>query len=317
MSLITMKKSVRTILAKFVASLPPGILTDPKFFNLYQSKGYHITPVHFYEAIPDTENLPDEIWETPSQLVGIDLNISAQIQLLETFQPFIQEFLQIPNRPPSSPCEYTRTLTRYPQVDAHILYSMIRKYQPKRIIEIGSGASTLLSLTALKKNIEINGNQGTITAIEPYPNEYLEKCLVDGNKLIKDKVEKIPLAEFEQLEENDILFIDSSHTVKINNDVIHEVLEILPRLKKGVLIHIHDIFLPLPYPKKMVKDLLIFWSEQYLVQAFLAFNDFFEVIWSAAALKFYEPEKLKSSFPDIFTENPDFIPGALWIKKCR
>jgi predicted O-methyltransferase YrrM len=312
-----MKEAIRTIISQLVASLPPGILTDSKFFNLYQSKGYHITPVHFYEAIPDTADLPDELWEKPSQLVGINLNIADQILLLESFQAFIQEFLQIPNTPPSSPCEYTRTLIDYPQVDAHILYSMIRKYQPKRIIEIGSGVSSLLSVTALKKNIEINGNHGTITAIEPYPKEYLEKCLVDGNKLIKNKVEEIPLAEFEQLEENDILFIDSSHTVKINNDVIYEVLEILPRLKKGVLIHIHDIFLPLPYSKEMVKDRHIFWTEQYLVQAFLAFNDFFEVIWSAAALKFYEPEKLKSSFPDIFTENPDFIPGALWIKKCR
>ena len=312
-----MKEALKTILSQFVASLPPGVLTDSKFFNLYQSKGYHITPVHFYQPIPDTEDLPDELWEKPSQLAGINLNIADQIVLLESFQPFIQEFLQIPNKPPSSPCEYTPKLSGYPMIDTHILYSMIRKYQPKRIIEIGSGASTLLSLTALKKNNEINGNHGKITAIEPYPQEDLEKCLLDGNKLIKNKVENVPITEFEQLEENDILFIDSSHTVKINNDVIHEVLEILPRLKKGVLIHIHDIFLPLPYPKKMVKDMHIFWTEQYLVQAFLAFNDFFEIIWSAAALKFYEPEKLKSSFPDCFAENPDFIPGALWIRKCR
>ena len=194
---------------------------------------------------------------------------------------------------------------------------MIRKYQPKKIIEIGSGASTLLSMNALQKNSEMNTNQGTITAIEPYPKEYLEKCLSDGNKLIKEKIENVPLSEFEQLEENDILFIDSSHTIKVNNDVLYEILEILPRLKKGVLIHIHDIFLPLPYPKKMVKDRHIFWTEQYLVQAFLAYNNFFEVIWSGAALKFYEPEKLKSSFRDQFTENPDFIPGSIWIRKCQ
>ncbi|ELR97962.1 class I SAM-dependent methyltransferase [Gloeocapsa sp. PCC 73106] len=307
-----MKQAIRGILAQLVSSLPMGVLTDKQFFKLYESKGYHITPVHFYQPVPSTEELPDELWEKPSELVGIDLNIPSQIELLESFQEFIQEFNQIPD----ASTKYSSTLF-FAGVDAHILYSMIRKFQPKKIIEIGSGSSTLLSITALNKVGEMTNQYGKVIAIEPYPQAYLKDYLVGEHKLIQEKVEDLPLSLFEDLEENDILFIDSSHTVKIGNDVLYEFLEILPRLKKGVIIHIHDIFLPLPYPREMVKERYMFWAEQYLLQAFLAFNNSYQVLWSGAALKFYQKEKLASHFPAVFAENPDFIPGSFWIKKCQ
>jgi predicted O-methyltransferase YrrM len=125
---------------------------------------------------------------------------------------------------------------------------MIRKFRPKQIIEIGAGYSTLWSLSALTAN----GSPCMLTSIEPYPQDFL-KHLKDKNfALIEKKVEHVPLTLFEALEANDILFIDSSHVVRIGGDVLYEVLEIIPRLKTGVRIHVHDIFLPYNYPKDWV-----------------------------------------------------------------
>ena len=131
--------------------------------------------------------------------------------------------------------------------------------------------------------------------------------------------------------ENDILFIDSSHVIRIGNDVEYEYLEILPRLKKGVIVQIHDICLPAQYAEKWVMNNLSFWTEQYLLQAFLCFNDAFEVLWSGSHMHFNHPHELKTLFPkwensftmisgdNIYTvpsyDNKNVWPTSLWIRK--
>jgi hypothetical protein len=117
------------------------------------------------------------------------------------------------------------------------------------------------------------------------------------------------------LEENDILFIDSSHVLKIGSDVQYEYLEILPRLNKGVIVHIHDIFLPAEYRKEWVLKDHIFWTEQYLLQAFLAFNDNFEILWAGSYMHLKHPDKLEVAF-NSYRRNERW-PGSFWIKKIR
>lgn len=311
-----MKASLRKIAASIISRLPPGILTDSSFFELYQSKGWHAVPAHFYQPIPNTADLPDALWEKPSELVGVETNIAAQAELLESLsETHLKEYHEISEEPPKSETEYTRA-TGFSGIDGAMLYAIIRKYKPGKIIEIGSGFSTLLSLKALQKNASENPDSGgEITAIEPYPKDFLRKSLDGVGRLVTEKVENVALEEFEILEENDILFIDSSHTVKIGGDVVYEILEIVPRLKKGVLIHFHDVFMPLQYPKDWVKDRHIFWTEQYLINAFMAFNQDYEILWSAGCMHAHMPETLVRHFPHYDANRQQA--GSLWIRRCR
>ena len=311
-----MKQLLRSIAAWLVSKLPRGILTDGQFFELYQSKGWHATPVHFYQPVPDTTELSSKLWEEPSELVGVDVNMEKQLELLEEFSArYIPEYHSIPETPPRSASEYTRA-RGFRGVDGAILYSMIRKFTPRRIIEIGSGHSTLLSILALRKNAEEHRTEcGSLTAIEPYPRDFLEESLENVGELRQERVENVALSEFERLDKDDILFIDSSHTVKIGGDVVYEVLEILPRLKIGVLVHFHDIFLPLQYPKEWVLKKHTFWTEQYLLQSFLAFNTCFEILWSGGCMHAYRPDSLSAHFP--YYDRSKQQSGSFWLRRCK
>jgi len=113
----------------------------------------------------------------------------------------------------------------------------------------------------------------------------------------------------------DILFIDSSHVLKVGGDVQYEYLEILPRLKRGVVVHVHDIFLPGEYPNEWVREEHVFWNEQYLLQAFLSFNDSFEVLWAGSFMHRKHPEKLAECFPGYHPASCH--PGSFWMRKTR
>lgn len=311
-----MKELIRKVLASGLSKLPKGLLTDPGFFEMYQSQGVHALPVHFYQPIPNTAELPDSLWEKSSETIGVEPNLQSQRELLqEISQTYLKEYHNISEDPPKSATEYTRA-AKFSGMDGAMLYSTIRKYKPRKIVEIGSGYSTLLSLLALQKNREERSDcQGEMTAIEPYPKDFLKQSLEGRGQLIVEKVENVLLSTFEALGENDILFIDSSHTVKIGGDVVYELLEIIPRLKKGVLIHIHDIFMPLEYPKTWVKNRHLFWTEQYLLQAFLAFNRHFEILWSAGYMHAKMPEVLAHYFPDYDSTRQQA--GSFWMRRCQ
>jgi predicted O-methyltransferase YrrM len=193
---------------------------------------------------------------------------------------------------------------------------MIRYFKPRRIYEIGSGYSTYLSAQAVRKNVEQDRSyQCELVAIEPYPNEILRGGFLGLCRLIAKQVQDVTLSEFEKLEENDILFIDSSHVLKIASDVQYEYLDILPRLNKGVIVHFHDIFLPKEYPKEWVLQLRIFWTEQYLLQAFLAFNESFEILWAGSYMHFKQAAKLESAF-NSYDRNKT-LPGSFWMRRTK
>lgn len=211
-------------------------------FKGFEKMGIHAVPNHFYEPVPDSRGIPPEFWQRPSELVGIEMNEPAQAALLALFcQQYKSEFDQFRNTPSSIPGEFSVVNTSFGPVDAEILYCMVRHVQPKKMIEIGSGNSTLVSAKALLKNAEA-GKHAELIAIEPFPNPKLAASIDGLGRLIKTNVQSVPLSEFEALTENDILFIDSSHVLKEASDVWYEYLEILPRLKKGVFVHVHDIF---------------------------------------------------------------------------
>ena len=118
---------------------------------------------------------------------------------------------------------------------------------------------------------------------------------------------------FLQLQHNDILFIDSTHVIKIGGEVNYLFLEVLPRLNKGVIVHVHDIFLPFEYPKEWVIQRHRFWTEQHLLHAFLICNNCFEVLWAGNYLCTKYPEKLRTLFPSYNLES--ISPGSFYIRK--
>ncbi len=266
-------------------------------FKFLEKYGLHVVPNHFYQPVPDTRKLPESTWATPTSMPGIDLNDTAQLKLLSGFcSDFRHEFEQIPSG------------GQFGSVDAEILYCLVRRFRPQRVLEIGSGMSTRVSAAALVTN-----GSGELVAVEPYPNEDIQKGFPGLTRLIASPVQEIALTEFEKLQENDILFIDSSHMLKIGSDVQFLFLEVLPRLKAGVLVHVHDIFLPANYPRRWVVDNLRFWNEQYILQAFLAFNSAFEVLWAGCHMHMQYPDSLEAAFTSY--QRQQSSPGSFWMRK--
>ena len=184
---------------------------------------------------------------------------------------------------------------------------MVRHFQPRLIIEVGSGFSSLILGEAAVKN----NNNSALVCIEPFPVDFLQQGFPGLHSLIKKKIEDIDLEFFSQLESGDILFIDSSHTVKIGGDVNYLFLEVLPRLKPGVIVHVHDIFFPFNYPRDWVMEEFRFWTEQYLLQAFLSFNSEFEVLMANGYLAYRYMEDLKATF----TSSPWWSGGSFWMRR--
>jgi hypothetical protein len=133
-----------------------------------------------------------------------------------------------------------------------------------------------------------------------------------GVSVIRKKVEEVESSFFSQLQENDILFIDSSHIIRPQGDVLFEYLELLPSLNKGVIVHVHDIFSPKNYPKQWLIDEVRFWNEQYLLEAFLSHNSSWNIIGALNLLHHNHYEEFKMAAPFL---SPEREPGSFYIQK--
>lgn len=287
-----------------------------KSFYLFERLGLHVVPNHFYQPIPDTRELTDAVFSRRTELTGIDMREEAQCRLLEEVAAaYKSEYDALPRGKTDVAHQFYLNNGTYESVDAEMLYSMVRHFKPRRMIEIGSGFSTYLAAQALQKNQAADGISCEFTAIEPYPNQVLAAGLPGLSRLVQDKVQTAKLAEFEALGENDILFIDSSHVLKIGSDVQYEYLEILPRIKKGVIVHIHDIFLPAEYPREWVFKHQRFWNEQYLLQAFLTFNDTFEVLFGGSFMHLQHADRLAKAIASYDREK--VWPGNFWMRRIK
>jgi Methyltransferase domain len=297
-------------LSRFIATIIPHCLHRGKFhemFPVWERHGFHVTPVHFYQPVPDTRALPETLWTRPSELVGIDMNESIQLDLLQKhFQKFRDEYEQFPTKPTGQPSRFHLNNHLFDGTDALVAYCMVRHFRPRLIIEIGSGFSSLVLNEGAAKN-----NGSALICVEPFPHEFLKQGFPGLHSLIQKKVENVELGFFSQLVSGDILFIDSSHTVKIGGDVNYLFLEVLPRLKPGVIVHVHDIFLPFEYRRDWVMEKFRFWTEQYMLQSFLTFNSEFEVLMANSYLNHYHQEALKTVFPGL----PSYRGGSFWIRR--
>ncbi len=258
--------------------------------------GVSVIPRHFYFPVPSLKSFRGKDWSACRPCAAFDFHLDEQIERLQSdILPFSAE-CNFPEDAAHNGHGFHFNNGFFERVDAEVAYGFVRQRKPERIVEIGSGNSTLVLAAAMRKNAAMSF-PGEFVAIEPSPAPYLRNGTPGLTRLIAARVQDAPFDLFLSLKANDILFIDSSHVVSIDSDVLYECLRILPQLAPGVLVHFHDIFAPLDYPEKFVKKNLCFWGEQYLLEAFLSFNSVFKAMWSASAMQRFHADVLRQAFP--------------------
>jgi predicted O-methyltransferase YrrM len=249
-------------------------------------------PGEFYSPVVDALAVTSEpersrIWpEPPADPPGLDPREREQLALLEAIaqHPLPTDW--------SGPGPFDAENDQFPIQDAALLYGLVHHLRPRRFIEVGSGWST----TVTRRAIADAALDVTLTCIEPYPRPFVRAF--DGVELRVEKVEHTPAQVFEQLEAGDVLFIDSSHVAKTGSDVVHLVLQVLPKLATGVVVHVHDIFLPEDYPIGWVQT-GFGWNEQYIVHAFLLGHERARVLAMNHWLSVRHPEAVMAALGEV------------------
>ena len=247
---------------------------------------------HYYEPLFDFRDLKKNLYENRN-LPGINFNLNQQLNNLSKFV-YANELKELNLTKKSPNYNFNIKNKFFENGDAEIYYQLIRHIKPRNILEIGSGQSTLIALEAVKKNKNTDKINTKITCVEPYENIWLNSLDI---KILRKKIEDINENYYLKLKSGDILFIDSSHIIKPQGDVLKIFLEIIPKLKKGVIIHIHDIFTPKDYPKKWLITENKFWNEQYLVEVLMMNENKYEIYLMLNYLKNNAYEQLKRICP--------------------
>ena len=262
---------------------------------------------HYYEPQFDFRET-SRIFAHERDLPGIEWNLDYQLAIIKKFK-YAAELIDIPKNK-TNDLEYYLNNKAFEEGDSEYWYQLIRFMKPKKIFEIGSGNSTLMAIKAIKKNQEEDYDYSCEhICIEPYEAPWLGQTNV---RVIRKKVEDLEKIFFSVLQEGDILFIDSSHIIRPGGDVVFEYLELLPTLKKGVIVHVHDIFSPRNYPERWLKNNILLWNEQYLLEAFLTNNSSWNVIGALNYLHHNHYKELNKVCPNL---NLRSEPGSFYIQK--
>ena len=289
----------------FVRNLLKSFQSQPE---VSERVGFHIYPTTFYSPIPLMEEIDAAKLAKPRFLPGVDLRVPEALKLIEELIPFSQELQDIPYEPDGKSSYWFKNDT-FTDFDAAVLYGMLRLIKPKRYIEVGCGFSSLISSRGLRRNQE-EGCACEATYADPYPRVDLEGKLAYG-RLIKERVQNLPLSLFSELHAGDVLFIDTSHVLKLQSDVEHELLRILPSLAPGVWIHIHDIYTPYDYKSEWIfRPLRLSANEQYAVECLLSGGNRYQVEIPLHLLV----RENKEAMLRLFARGND-IGQSLWLRK--
>ena len=275
--------------------------------NLLKKIGVFPIIDHFYEPFFNHKTLTED-FSKKRNLPSIDFREQEQLDLLKSFkfQKDFQSFLDS-EADLKTLRSFSITNGSYGAGDAEILFNFVRLKKPTKIIEIGSGNSTKVIEAALKLNIK-EGSNPKFTCIEPY-KPWLKST--EHIKILRSKLEQTSLDWTKELSDGDFLFIDSSHMIRPQGDVLYEYLEIIPTLNPGVFVHVHDIFSPRDYPETWLKTDVKFWNEQYLLETLLSNSNRYKVIASLNYLAKDYFEELKKVCPHL---NAKHEPAAFYFE---
>lgn len=289
-------------------------------FALFRLIGVNVAKMgDYYSTLPNLRELErtQHQWDRPSALTGLRFDATEQQRLLADLADLWEDDYL------ATTGDFVENAGRgfgpgFPSLDARVLYYMLRQHKPRRYLEVGSGLSTYYASMAAARNAA-EGSPLAITCIEPYP--YGALSTIDGLTLQEQLVQDVPVEFFDQLEAGDVLFIDSSHALNVGSDVTYLLLEVLPRVKPGVLVHIHDVPFPFntPFPSRtwiLGERWPVFWNEAMAVQAFLAFNDSFDITFSTSLVRDLDEGFLEKRFDDYTPWRQDRYPAAsLWLRR--
>ena len=269
---------------------------------------------HFYSPVVDPDSIKartGEIWDGRQTIMGVDFDHAGHVKLLaEVFPKWIGDFTYPMEAADAIDAQGRQGFflgnDQFSNIDARTLFVFLREFKPKRVIEVGSGFSSLMMADVRRRFLDAST---ALQCVEPYPRAFLRDPSY-GFELIESKVEHVPLSFFESLAAGDFLFIDSSHVSKTGSDVNYLIFEVIPRLPAGVLVHVHDIFLPNDYPYEWVVNNNRSWNEQYVLQAYLMFNPKAQVIFGSS----YAHEVLPSEAAAAVGEGVPTFGGSLWFR---
>lgn len=280
-----------------------------------QDRGYHFQPRDYYSALNDIPFLSEnpDLWHNRPLPRGIEWNIEAQLDEVRRLAPFLAELEDVPMDPPPGSPTYHWDNAFWRGADALVHYGLLRSTKPRRVIEIGAGWSSLLMADALRCNAEEGSKPAEVTQIEPYPRRELLSALPDHWTLHDVILQRAEPAIFETLEAGDVCFYDGSHVARAGSDVVWFFFEVLPRLKPGVLVHVHDIFWPSDYPDEWIFKRGQTWNEQYVLQAFLMHNDAFKVAICNSMLYQLRREAIVELYRD--TPETQHSGVSVWLRR--
>lgn len=301
------------MLRKLLRSLRAALRAAQERSNEEGPSAGFVPPGHYYSPIPDFKQVErDEArifppW--PRAIPGIDMREQEQLGLVRELASYYQDMPF--HDDPVKGLRYHLHNDSYEYSDGILLHCMLRHLKPRRLVEVGSGFSSCVTLDTDELFL---GKRTQLTFIEPYP-QLLHSLISDADRervtILPQPLQAVDLSVFESLEAGDILFIDSTHVSKVDSDVNRLFFEILPCLKPGVHIHIHDIFHPFEYPKQSFRAGRA-WNELYLLRAFLQFNTAFEIVLMNTFLEHFHEDFFRQHMP-LCLVNPG---GSIWLRRA-
>jgi hypothetical protein len=323
-----MSRFIKPLLKKFAVPvvdvlLCPFLLLFSIFARLFRSIGSQRLPAsrwllrslgvwplrrHYYDPLFDPKDLSYP-QDSVRPLIGLDWNIDQQLAILERMR-FAHELSAFLTKSNATPYQFSFQNESFVSGDADYLYSFVRTFLPRQIIEVGCGNSTRLIHAAIAANKNGDATYDCRhTCIEPYEVPWLDGL---GVRVIRERVERLPIEVFSNLTAGDLLFIDSSHIIRPCGDVLFEIMQILPILRSGVFVHFHDIFTPRNYLPDWLADRTYLWNEQYLLEAFLCNNDWYRITASLNHLHHEYYDKLAAICA---RHDRHFEPGSFYVQR--
>jgi predicted O-methyltransferase YrrM len=278
-------------------------------FQELQRRGWHLQPNHYYWPLNDIEFLREHpgLWHDRGLPAGIDWDLDAQLAFARELAASYGELADVAERPAAvdMSSEITFVNGSFSGADACAYYGLVRKLEPRQVVEIGGGWSTIFLAHALGRNEP----PAAVTLIEPEPDHRLLARIPSDWDIHRSLLQFADLSLFEQLRAGDICFYDGSHVARTGSDVNWFFFEVLPRLAPGVMVHVHDIYWPDDYHDQWIYGDGLSWNEQYILQAFLMHNQAYRVRLANHLLCRVRGDEVQAIYPAW----PDG--GSVWIEK--
>jgi hypothetical protein len=298
------------IRGRSAAAIAEAFITSDEFRSKRPTNLF-VPPGHYYSPIVDVDEARSHLARVdraPESLPGIDISRDAMLNEWQALLPYLTTTAFPDQKTP--PTRFAFENPSYSWGDGSVLSAMLRRYEPRRLIEIGSGWSSACSIDTIERYLD---GKCEVTFIEPYPD--LLRSLL-GTTAVKTRILGVPVQDvsletFDALKSGDFLFIDSTHVLRTGSDVCRELFDILPRLTSGVFVHIHDMFWPFEYPEDWIVDDNRSWNELYAVRAFLTDNPNWRIVFFNNYFAKVAASEIAASYPQ-FLKNAG---GALWLQR--